>query len=340
VRSERISVVGAGRMGLAIAQVMATAGCTVNLASRQRSTLDTAFEEIRSNLLLLRGLDRISGSIEDIVSRIDPVEGISDAICDCDFLFEALPEKPEIKKAFLAQLNPHLRDETIIASSTSTINLDVLKEVLTKPDRLLIVHWLNPAFIIPLVEIAVGQVTSRGAAERMVSFLRGIGKIPVLVKDSPGFIVPRIQAAAMNEAVRILEDGIASAEDVDTAIKAGFGFRLCVFGLLEFIDLGGLDILYHADQFLYSTLQQEHFRAPPTVEEKMAKLRAYPRFADTLIVAVTAEATADNMRRAERAGFDGFIGKPIDPDRFLEQINLILRGQPVWELGSPKPRID
>jgi len=74
--------------------------------------------------------------------------------------------------------------------------------------------------------------------------------------------------------------------------------------------------------------------------EALAKLRAYPRFADTLIVAVTAEATADNMRRAERAGFDGFIGKPIDPDRFLEQINLILRGQPVWELGSPKPRID
>jgi len=264
-------------MGLAIAQVMATEGCFVKLVSRHTSTLDRAIEEIQSNLALLQKLDRLRGSAEEILRRIDAVKGVSEAICDCDFLFESLPEEPETKKSFLAEVNPYLRDETIVASSTSTINLTILRGMLTKPDRLLVVHWLNPAFIIPLVEVAVGEETSIETAERMESFLRKIGKIPVLLKDSPGFIVPRIQAAAMNEAVRILEEGVATAEDIDTAIKAGFGFRLCVFGLLEFIDLGGLDILYHADQFLYSALRQEHFKTPSTIQEKMEKDEIGPR---------------------------------------------------------------
>jgi 3-hydroxybutyryl-CoA dehydrogenase len=277
MRSERISVVGAGRMGLAIAQVMATEGCTVNLVSRHASTLDQAIKDIRSNLLLLQKLGRLGRSVEEILCRISLVEGISEAICDCDFLFESLPEEPEIKKSFLTKVDPYLRDETVVASSTSTINLKTFKGIMTKPSRLLVVHWLNPAFIIPLVEIAVGEETSVDTAERMKSFLEQIGKIPILIKDSPGFVVPRIQAAAMNEAVRILEEGVASAEDIDTAMKGGFGFRLCVFGLLEFIDLGGLDILYYADQFLYSTFKQEHFRAPQTVQQKMKRGEIGPK---------------------------------------------------------------
>lgn len=277
MRSERVTVVGAGRMGLAIAQVMATEGCPVKLVSRHKSTLNRAIEEIQSNLILLQKLKHLNGSVEEILSRIDLIKGISEPIFDCDFLFEAIPENPELKKSLLADIDPYLDDKTIIASTTSTINLRTFKGILTKPDRLLITHWLNPAFIIPLVEVAVGEETSTEAAERMKSFLKEIGKLPVLLKDSPGFIIPRIQSVAMNEAVRILEEGVASAEDIDTAIKAGFGFRLCVFGLIEFIDLGGLDILYYADQFLHSALQREQFKAPPAVEEKMEKGEVGPR---------------------------------------------------------------
>jgi len=111
----------------------------------------------------------------------------------------------------------------------------------------------------------------------MKLLLRKIGKVPVVLKDSPGFIIPRIQALAMNEAVRILEEGVATAEEIDRAIKTGFGFRLCAFGLLEFIDMGGLDILYYADDFLHSTFKSERFKVPKQIKEKMRRGETGPR---------------------------------------------------------------
>jgi 3-hydroxybutyryl-CoA dehydrogenase len=113
--------------------------------------------------------------------------------------------------------------------------------------------------------------------DRLQEFLRGIGKIPVRMRSSPGFVVPRIQAAAMNEAVRILEEGVTTAEEIDTAIKAGFGFRLGVLGLLEFVDLGGVDILAHAGEYLHSALGKAHFEPPKLVAEKMDKGEVGPR---------------------------------------------------------------
>jgi len=148
---------------------------------------------------------------------------------------------------------------------------------LDNPERLLITHWLNPAFIIPLVEVARADMSADSAVKRMTGLLKKIGKVPVVLRDSPGFIIPRIQAGAMNEAVRILEEGIASAEDIDTAIRYGFGFRLSVLGLLEFIDLGGLDILYYADRFLYAAYKSERFKAPKMIEDKMKKGETGPR---------------------------------------------------------------
>jgi 3-hydroxybutyryl-CoA dehydrogenase len=152
-----------------------------------------------------------------------------------------------------------------------------LKDGFSYPDKLVITHWLNPAFIIPLVEIAISEGTDTRTIDQMKKVLKKIGKAPVVLKDSPGFIVPRIQALAMNEAVRILEEGVAPAEDIDAAIRTGFAFRLGVLGLLEFVDLGGLDILYYADDFLYSAFQSERFQKPKLVEEKMMKGEIGPR---------------------------------------------------------------
>ncbi len=167
--------------------------------------------------------------------------------------------------------------ETVVASATSTIDITTMAKGLVRPERLVITHWLNPAFIIPVVEVAHAEITSGETVGRMVRLLKGIGKVPVVLKDSPGFIIPRIQAGAMNEAVRILEEGVATAEEIDTAIRYGFGFRLSVFGLLEFIDLGGLDILYYADRFLYAAYKSERFLAPPLIEEKMKRGETGPR---------------------------------------------------------------
>ena len=115
----------------------------------------------------------------------------------------------------------------------------------------------------------MGDKTAKQVVEQTRDFLINVGKVPVTLKSSPGFILPRIQTAAMNEAVRILEEGIASAEDIDTAIKAGFGFRLAGLGLIEFIDLGGVDILYHASNYLHAALGQPQFKLVDSVNQKM-----------------------------------------------------------------------
>ena len=277
MRSERITVIGGGRMGRGISQLMATEGCSVKLVSRHSSTLESAIEEIRTNLILLQKTNRLGDLVEDVLSRIEPVQGISDdipinrRIFDCDFLFEAILEKPELKKALYAGIDPYLDERTIVGSSTSAINLKTYKGVVSRPDRMLITHWLNPAYIMPVIEIAVGEETSTQTVERTKSFLKEIGKLPVLLKDSPGFILPRIFSALNSEALKIWEEGIASAEDIDTIVKAGLALRLQVYGPLEIMDRGGLDVTTDVFQFLYSTLHREQFKMPAPVIEMVKR---------------------------------------------------------------------
>jgi 3-hydroxybutyryl-CoA dehydrogenase len=192
-------------------------------------------------------------------------------------VFEALPEVVAIKQAFYKRIGRLMSEEAVVASATSTFHLDVFWEVCSRPESVISAHWLNPAFLIPLVEVGYGEKTRERATGRICDLLKDIGKIPVKMRTSPGFIVPRIQAAAMNEAVRILEEGVATAEEIDTAIKAGFGFRLGVLGLIEFVDLGGVDILFHAGEYLRNTLGGEHFKPPKLVKEKMDKAEMGPR---------------------------------------------------------------
>lgn len=284
--TKRIAIVGAGRMGIGIATalLLSDAGCRVALVDvkerkegEERDALNRARAEIASNLNLLRELGVFEGSADRLVSTISMHRVLGEAVSGCDFVFEALPEKPDLKQALITSMEPLLNDDTIISSATSTINLSTFWEVARKPERIVTAHWLNPAFIIPLVEVSTGEKTSAEAAGKIRRFLLQIGKIPVMIKDSPGFIVPRIQVAAMNEAVRIVEEGVASPEDVDTAIKAGFGFRLAVLGLIEFIDLGGLDILFHASRFLYDKFGRDQYRPLQSIVEKMEKGEVGPR---------------------------------------------------------------
>jgi 3-hydroxybutyryl-CoA dehydrogenase len=259
-------------------------GCRVSLVDvkerrrgEENEALNRARAEIASNLNLLRDLGVFEGSADQLVSTVYMHRELGEAVSGCDFVFEALPEKPDLKQALVTRLEPLMNDDTIISSATSTINLATFWEVARRPERIVTAHWLNPAFIIPLVEVSTGEKTSAEAAEKIRTFLVQIGKIPVMIKDSPGFIVPRIQVAAMNEAVRIIEEGVASPEDVDTAIKAGFGFRLAVLGLIEFIDLGGLDILFHASRFLYEKFGRDQYRPLKSIVEKMERGEVGPR---------------------------------------------------------------
>jgi 3-hydroxybutyryl-CoA dehydrogenase len=263
-------------IGISTAILLADRGYRIELIDlkereqgREFEALNRAREEIASNLLLLKDLGEFSTSSDLLMENIRLTKGLEKGVAGCDILFEALPEKPEIKQHFISDIEPLVSEKTIIASATSTINLDTFWEVASRPENIITTHWLNPAFIIPLVEISIGETTAGWAGEKIKAFLSEVGKIPVTLKNSPGFILPRIQTAAMNEAVRILEEGVATAEDIDTAMKAGFGFRLAVLGVIEFIDLGGVDILYHASNYLFNALGQPQFKLLESVDKKM-----------------------------------------------------------------------
>jgi len=278
--AESIAIVGPGRMGVGIATavLMANQGYMVTLVDTKKrepgkatKALDSARKAVKANLELLDGLEMLRGDAATLIEALGVSPGMEQTIAGCSFVFEALPEKVTVKQDFYRAIGPLIQKDTVIASATSTFHLDAFWEVCTRPGNVVSAHWLNPAFLIPLVEVTHGEKTHEWASARMCDFLRSIGKIPVKMKTSPGFIVPRIQAAAMNEAIRILEEGVTTAEEIDTAIKAGFGFRLAVMGLIEFVDLGGVDILFHAGEYLYNKLGEEQFKPPQLVREKMAR---------------------------------------------------------------------
>ena len=151
--------------------------------------------------------------------------------------------------------------------------VDDLSSAITQPQRFLNAHWLNPAYLVPLVEVSPGKQTDPAITARLKTVLESIGKVPVVCAASPGYIVPRIQALAMNEAARMVEEGVASADEIDKAIKYGIGFRFAVLGMLEFIDWGGGDILHYASRYLTKALDSERYAAPEIITRNMEQGR-------------------------------------------------------------------
>ena len=249
-----IAAVGAGRMGRGIAVAFAFAGHEVRLLDLKPRSADeaervaqAARDEIRDTLQLLAGLGLLEhADVADVAARVSlfAEPDAKRALQGAKVIFEGVPETLEAKEACFARISQIASDDAIVASTTSTILSDDLQCFVTKPERFLNAHWLNPAFLVPLVELSPGAKTAPDTTDRLKALLEGIGKVPVVCAASPGYIVPRIQALAMNEAARMVEEGVASAEDIDKATKYGIGFRFSVLGLLEFIDWGGGDILY------------------------------------------------------------------------------------------------
>ena len=280
---DKILVAGIGRMGKGIALAFAYSGYRVVLVDSEDRAPDQ-FAELRQStgadfaeeLRFLREIGVLvtqqAGTIADrilIVPRAEAAEHIRQAA----YVFEAVTELREIKQSVYAWLNEHIHDAAIVSSTTSTMSANDLAAFVSHNERFVNAHWLNPAHLMPLVEVSPGDHTSGQTVDALKSLLAGIGKVPVVCKSSPGFIVPRIQALAMNEAARLIEEGVASAADVDTAIKVGFGIRFATLGLLEFIDWGGGDILFHATNYLRQNLDAERFSVPDIVQDNMAAQR-------------------------------------------------------------------
>jgi 3-hydroxybutyryl-CoA dehydrogenase len=275
-----IACLGAGRMGRGIAVAFAYAGHAVTMidvkAGRSVEQFERlkheALDEVRKTLASLARFGLLKdGDADAIIARVAvvPATAGTEALGNAGIVFEGVPEVVELKRAVLGTASKSVNPDVIIASTTSTILVDDLSSAIEQPERFLNVHWLNPAYLIPLVEISPGKATDPTIIARVKALLEGIGKVPVVCAATPGFIVPRIQTLAMNEAARMVEEGVASAEEIDKAIRYGFGFRYAVLGLLEFIDLGGGDILYYASRYLEGALGSDRYRAPDVIENNM-----------------------------------------------------------------------
>ncbi len=279
----KIAALGAGRMGRGIAIAFAFAGHEVALIDfKPRDTAAfgklsaDALADIRTTLEMLARVGMLSAAdVAPILSRVCVVAEADAApvLRDAAIVFEGVPEVVDLKRAALTRASRLVGPETIIASTTSTILVDDLSSAVAQPQRFLNAHWLNPAYLVPLVEVSPGKATDAAITARLKAVLESIGKVPVVCAASPGYIVPRIQALAMNEAARMVEEGVASAEEIDKAIKYGFGFRFAVLGMLEFIDWGGGDILHYASRYLTKALDSERYAAPEIIGRNMEQGR-------------------------------------------------------------------
>lgn len=276
-----IAVVGPGRINRSIAQAFLWAGhpvAVVDLKPRDAADQTRLFnlfrDEVGCGLRMFVELGRLDeDGLAAMLGRLT-LHGEAEAdaaLAGADVVIEGVPEALAVKEPVLARVSRAAPREALILSATSTILVDELAAFVTHPDRFLNAHFLNPAWLIPLVEQSAGAATSDAALLRTEALLRGIGKVPVRCAATPGFIVPRVQMLAGSEAIRLLQEGVASAEDIDKALRIGFALRFAVLGFLEFSDWGGLDIASAAGNYLADKLGGEHYRAPPIVDEKLKR---------------------------------------------------------------------
>ena len=279
IAGQRVVTVGAGRMGRGISLAFAYGGYEVDLLDlKVRTAADwdrlsaEAREEMASSLSMLAELGAIpQEAVSRLLGRIHlfPESESEARLAKADVIFEGVTETLEAKKQAFARICASARQDAILASTTSTILVTDLIPFVTSPERLLNAHWLNPAYVIPLVELSVHPGTTPETVKRLRSLLEDIGKVPVVCGPTPGYIVPRLQALIMNEAARMIEEGVASAEEIDKATRLGLGLRFAAIGVIEFIDYGGNDILYHASRYLSETISRERYAAPDIVQRLM-----------------------------------------------------------------------
>ena len=232
----RIAVIGAGLMGHGIAQVFALAGHDVTIYDSVQATLDSAKARILTNLNDL-------GDDRKPAERITPVAELAAAVRDAEYVVEAVLENLPLKQTLFAEIEQHVRPDTILSSNTSVIPITKIMQGLKRRERALGTHWWNPPFLVPLVEVIETQWTSPQAVDFAIKLHAAAGKKPAHVrKDVPGFIGNRLQHALWREAISLVENGICDAETVDNVIKSAFGRRLAVLGPLENADMVGTDL--------------------------------------------------------------------------------------------------
>lgn len=259
----KIAVIGSGTMGAGIAQVLAK-GHDVILRDIDEKALERAMKGIEKNLNRLVEKGRIEAAEKDAtIARIKVSADIAD-IKDADLVIEAATENAVIKKKIFEELDSVCDEKTILASNTSSLSITEIGSATKRPEKVIGMHFFNPVPMMKLVEIIEGRKTDDKVTETIKALTEEIGKVPVLVEEGPGFVVNRILVPMINEAVGILADGIASAEDIDTAMKLGANHPM---GPLALGDLIGLDVCLAIMEVLYTEFGDSKYRPHPLLRK-------------------------------------------------------------------------
>lgn len=249
---EAIAVIGAGLMGHGIAQLFATRKVDVHLYDIDSAALSRALENVAANLDAIAANGLIPGSeIGPIIGRIHTYSSLDKAVAGADLVVEAVSESVGLKQRVFRVLDELCPPSVILATNTSAISIADISEMVLNRHRVVGTHFWNPPYLIPLVEVVKGPDTAQDTVDAVYDFLQSVGKRPVKVrKDVPGFIGNRLQHALWREAISIVENEIADADDVDEVIASGFGLRLPALGPLKNADLVGLDLTIAIHDYL------------------------------------------------------------------------------------------
>lgn len=242
--SATVAVVGLGTMGHGIAQAAAAAGLSVRCYDSEPALGRSLHDRVRKNLeaFVAAGIER-RGRVGKILSRLTVCATEREAVGPSRFVLEAVREDLKLKQDLFGRLERSAADSTILASNSSSFPISRIATAMKRPERALVLHWFNPPHIVPTVEVVPGKRTSRGTVRRSVELLKRMGKLPVVLrKEIPGFLVNRVQVAMYRELWDLWARGVASAEDIDAAMRGSVGFRMAAIGPLEVCDFGGLDL--------------------------------------------------------------------------------------------------
>ena len=262
----RAAIIGAGTMGLGVAECFAAAGIEVRLTD---ATPELSREAIEQLVERARGHAEAGLLSAEAVGRAESVEAADDvsvAVRDAGLVFEAVSEDLELKHEILTACSDAAPAEAVIVSNTSSFPMDELAKSIRSPQRFLGTHWFNPPEWTPGVEVIPAASTDPEIVERVMEFLRAIGKRPAVVGDGPGFVANRIQNALFLEALRCVEEGLASPQEVDEVVRSCFGFRLPFFGPFQIADMAGLDVYVSVLKTLKDGLG-ERFETPAVLHE-------------------------------------------------------------------------
>lgn len=269
-----IGVIGAGTMGIGIAQVAATNGCKVWVYDANAKQVETATVGLEKTLTKLVDKQKISAEkMTEILANISIATELKD-FKDCELIIEAIIENKEIKTKVFTELEKHVSESCVIGSNTSSISITSLGAELQKPERFIGIHFFNPAPLMPLVEIIPSLLTEKSLAEKMYNLMKDWGKTPVIAKDIPGFIVNRIARPYYGEGLRIVEENIATVEQVDDAMKTIGNFKM---GPFELMDLIGVDVNFSVTKTVYNEYFYDPKYKPSLLQQRMSEAKLHGR---------------------------------------------------------------